>query len=381
MNNKNPNDLKERPQVNDDAEDNEFINIVNEKKNQSRSQFPSDVRQNQNMRNSNIFMHNSQNNINSEFRVPQNPGNRMNTSEFRVPQNPGSRMNTSEFRVPQNSDNRMNTNEFRNVRKNPPNTQKPVTRAEEEKKLLDSLKEDDSFKPYYQNKQIDQAKSNLIIIAVVAAVAILCIIGAVFLLGNSGEESPNDTNILDNSKTEAKKVEIPDWIEENLLTPNEYSRPQTPLKEVNGIVVHYVANPGTTAEQNRNYFESLAQNNDSTYGSSNFIIDLDGGIMMCVPVDEVAYASNERNNDTLSIECTHPDETGEFTEETYNSLVKLCRWILDEYGLDESSIIRHYDITGKICPKFFVDNPDKWEQFLTDVKNASTASGQSDKIE
>ena len=41
-----------------------------------------------------------------------------------------------------------------------------------------------------------------------------------------------------------------------LLTPNKNSRPQTKLKKVNGIVVHYTANPGTDAMANRNYFES-----------------------------------------------------------------------------------------------------------------------------
>ena len=76
-----------------------------------------------------------------------------------------------------------------------------------------------------------------------------------------------------------------------------------------GIVVHYVANPGTTAENNRNYFENL-KNNGDTYASSNFIVGLEGEILACVPVDEVAYASNNRNDDTLSIECCHPDETG-----------------------------------------------------------------------
>ena len=36
-----------------------------------------------------------------------------------------------------------------------------------------------------------------------------------------------------------------------LLTPNPYSRPQKALEKVNGIVVHYTANPGTSARQNR----------------------------------------------------------------------------------------------------------------------------------
>lgn len=40
--------------------------------------------------------------------------------------------------------------------------------------------------------------------------------------------------------------ESPDFAVE-LLTVNEYSRPGTELAQVNGIVVHYTANPGTTS--------------------------------------------------------------------------------------------------------------------------------------
>ena len=36
-----------------------------------------------------------------------------------------------------------------------------------------------------------------------------------------------------------------------LLTVNEYSRPGIPLEEVNGIVIHYTANPCTSAQDNR----------------------------------------------------------------------------------------------------------------------------------
>jgi len=99
------------------------------------------------------------------------------------------------------------------------------------------------------------------------------------------------------------------WIEQMPLTINPYSRPGYLLEEVNGIVIHYIGNPATTALQNRNYFESLATSHE-TYASSNFIVGLVGEIIQCIPVDEIAYASNQRNKDTLSIEICHPDETG-----------------------------------------------------------------------
>ena len=90
-----------------------------------------------------------------------------------------------------------------------------------------------------------------------------------------------------------------------LLTPNPNSRPQIPLRRLNGIVIHYTANPGSSAMQNRNYFEGLKDG--GTKASSHFIIGIDGEIVQCIPSSEIAYASNSRNDDTLSIECCHPD--------------------------------------------------------------------------
>lgn len=169
-----------------------------------------------------------------------------------------------------------------------------------------------------------------------------------------------------------KEVQVPDYVNVNLLTPNPYSRPQKPLEEVKGVVVHYVANPCSTARENRNYFEKLKDQtgSDTTSVSSHFVIGLEGEVVQCVPLWEVAYASNNRNSDTISIECCHPDETGKFYDSTYDSLVELCAWLCTQFELKPEDVIRHYDVTGKICPKYFVDHEDAWEQFHEDVKAA-----------
>ena len=157
--------------------------------------------------------------------------------------------------------------------------------------------------------------------------------------------------------------EVPQWVDRQLLDVNPYSRPGTPLDAVNGVVVHYTGNPGTTAVQNRSYFAGLALTHE-TYASSQFIIDMDGTVIQCVPVNEVAYCSSQRNSDTLSIEVCHPDSTGAFTDASLEALTELVQWACDTYGLGRDQILRHYDVTGKICPKYFVDHPDAWEDFL-----------------
>lgn len=155
-------------------------------------------------------------------------------------------------------------------------------------------------------------------------------------------------------------------IQKDYLTPNEYSRPQTPLYGIDGVVIHYTANPGTSAENNRSYFEGLAEK-ETTYASSHYIIGIEGEIIQCIPLTEISYASNERNKDTVAIECCIPDDTGKFSEATYSSAVALTAALCMKFDLKETDIIRHYDITTKICPKYFVDHEDAWLTFKDDV--------------
>lgn len=170
-------------------------------------------------------------------------------------------------------------------------------------------------------------------------------------------------------------VQTPDYVEKDYLTVNEWSRPGTPLEDIRGVVIHYVGNPGTTARANRNYFESLSSGEEAAYASSHFVVGLEGEVIQCIPLTEIAYASNGRNGDTVSVEVCHPDGTGEFSAVTYARTVELTAWLCRQFRLDaKTDVIRHYDVTGKICPKYYVENPAAWETFLADVaKEAAKA--------
>lgn len=183
--------------------------------------------------------------------------------------------------------------------------------------------------------------------------------------GNTAQSLFERSNIPDN-------ITLPDYVEENLLPVNEYSRCGDKLTRVNAIVLHYVGNPNTTAWQNRSYFENLATSGE-TSASSNLIVGMEGEALLCVPLDEVAYCSNKRNSDTISIEFCHPDAEGKPTDATYDTLVKLTAWLCGVFGLDpETDVIRHYDVIGKECPVYYVQNEGAWTQFKTDVAKAVT---------
>ena len=159
-------------------------------------------------------------------------------------------------------------------------------------------------------------------------------------------------------------------IEDRLLTINQYSRSGEKQNKIEKIVVHWVGNAGSSALGNRNYFESLATSH-KTYASSHYIIGLNGEIIRCIPENEVAFHSGSysMNRKSIGIEDFHPDLEVKFNDNTYNSLVELCADICKRYNLSIDAIIRHYDVTGKECPRYYVRNEQEWIKFKNDVAN------------
>lgn len=173
-------------------------------------------------------------------------------------------------------------------------------------------------------------------------------------------------------------------IQERLLSKNKYSRPGVFLKGVKALVAHWVANPGSSALANRNYFEGLKNQvppNNKRFASAHYVIGLEGEIIRCVPDLEVCYhvgaetytneayrrLSSYPNNCVIGIELCHPTAEGFFTEETLQSLRELAKALMGAYGLNKDDLWRHYDVTGKVCPKYFVDHTGEWDAFKASI--------------
>ncbi len=219
----------------------------------------------------------------------------------------------------------------------------------------------------------------------VAIILVAAAIGILFWLlppedDEEVDELLNETLVIETEPPETERqMVVPDpGIDEQLLTINDWSRPGIPCDEITAVIIHYLGNPETSAQQNHDYFESLKDNqeriddgeldkDDAISMSANFVIGTEGEIIECVPPGEIAYASNSANSYSVSIEDCHPDETGKFTDATYDSLVKLTAYVCDMYDLGRDDILRHYDITGKECPLYFVEHEDEWEKFKDDV--------------
>jgi N-acetylmuramoyl-L-alanine amidase CwlA len=155
---------------------------------------------------------------------------------------------------------------------------------------------------------------------------------------------------------------------------------QYKLREVRGIVMHWTANTGrgANAMANRNYF-----NMGSRPASAHYVVD-DRTVVQCLPDNEVGFHVGAKryleagkrlmggsrlnpNYFTLGIEmCVNSDGNW---DKTYRNSVALCAWLFVKHKLDDGAIYRHFDITGKDCPKMMLE-PEPWGDFRNDVTAA-----------
>ncbi len=205
--------------------------------------------------------------------------------------------------------------------------------------------------------------------AMLASIFVLMISVVGFIFKFMGKEHIREASTVKSTPiikdVEEPKIAKPD-ITVDLLEVNDYSRPATDLNEIKSIFVHYTANPGTSAKQNRSYFSNLSETHERS-ASAHFIVGYEGEIIQCIPMDEQAYAVMTRNEDSISIECCYLDKDGQFTQETYDSLIHLLAWLKQEYNLENEDILRHYDCGGKLCPLYYVENEGAWDKLLRDV--------------
>ncbi len=178
---------------------------------------------------------------------------------------------------------------------------------------------------------------------------------------------------------------------------NPFSRPGADRYETKALVMHWVANPRTTAKQNRDYFAGLAQQMAKVpvYASAHYVIGLEGETIEAMPDDEVAYhvgsskpdpasgkvytdwtrttiGTGNPNYATIGIELCHPAWNGSFTAETERAAVRLAARLCKKYQLDPATqLARHFDVVGwKACPRHWVTDKAAWEAFKEQVAEA-----------
>lgn len=81
-----------------------------------------------------------------------------------------------------------------------------------------------------------------------------------------------------------------------------------------------------------------------------------------------------RNSNSIGIEmCCHQDAQGNWTidEATMAAAAELGRDIMARYGIPLENVLRHYDVTGKLCPRPLIDEG-KWAAFKARLEDTMT---------
>lgn len=163
-------------------------------------------------------------------------------------------------------------------------------------------------------------------------------------------------------------------LKEKLSNTKNYGGKRSTDK-IQWIVIHYTANDGDSDEANGKYFA-----NNVVKSSAHYFVDSDS-VTQSVKDNYVAWSvgGNKYNNDggkyygkvtntnSLSIELCDDIKNGKVypSEATIQNAILLTKSLMKKYGIKAENVIRHYDVNGKPCPKYWVDDA-KWKKEFHD---------------
>lgn len=155
---------------------------------------------------------------------------------------------------------------------------------------------------------------------------------------------------------------------------------------VSHIVIHYTGNNGDTAENNAKYF---ATSNTRAAGA-HFFVDKEGQVWKSIPMNRTAYAvgglySTSNGAGSYYKKCTNANSVSiELCDlasgsPSWKQLVAARRIVkyIQKYCPNAKTIIRHWDVNGKVCPATMAGKDNKeWKRFHNYVTKGYQFKGQ-----
>lgn len=131
--------------------------------------------------------------------------------------------------------------------------------------------------------------------------------------------------------------------------------------DIKYIVIHYTANDGDTDENNGKYFA-----NNVVQVSAHYFVD-DDSVTQSVPDNYVAWHCGTkytykhpkcRNTNSIGIEICDDVKNGVVypSAKTIQNALELTKMLMKRYNIPKENVIRHYDVTGKLCPMYWCGN-------------------------
>lgn len=147
-----------------------------------------------------------------------------------------------------------------------------------------------------------------------------------------------------------------------------------PTSQIKYIVIHYTANDGDKAWNNANYFQT-----PNRKASAHYFVD-DNNIYQSVADNYIAWSVGGSkytdcddtgggklygkctNTNSISIELCDTNRNGVIypTDATIKLAITLTKELMVKYNIAYDNVIRHFDVNGKHCPAYWMDNT-KWE--------------------
>lgn len=197
-----------------------------------------------------------------------------------------------------------------------------------------------------------------------------------------------DLRKYDNIKIEEGVKELGYKLKVNYANKSNYGGSRSASK-IKYIVIHYTANDGDTDEANAKYFKRK-----NIKASAHYFVD-DDSVTMSVPDTIVAWSvgggryKNYKstggakyywkctNTNSISIEMCDTIKDGKImaSEKTMQNTAELVKTLMAKYNVPIENVIRHFDVTGKACPAYFVDQ-NAWNGFKARL---STVTPRNDK--
>lgn len=156
------------------------------------------------------------------------------------------------------------------------------------------------------------------------------------------------------------------------------------------IVIHYVGAQGS-AKNNALYYH----NTKNAGASAHYFVghkSENGAVYQSVDDSCCAwhcgsetgkYYSECRNDSSIGIEmCCHKDANSNwyFDEITVKNTIELVKMLMSKYNISSDCVIRHYDVTRKLCPEPYVRYPNLWENFKKELTEVKEITGVNDIV-
>ena len=152
-------------------------------------------------------------------------------------------------------------------------------------------------------------------------------------------------------------MSVLDRIKTNLANRANYGNSRN-TANIKFLVIHYTGNDGDTDENNGNYFK-----NNVIKTSAHYFVD-DDSVTQSVPDNYIAYHCGAegkykhgtcRNSNSIGIEICDDVKNGKIYPSalTIENALELTKHLMKKYNIPAANVIRHYDVTGKLCPAYW----------------------------